>query len=102
MANEKPSSTDTFQMNPDDLLSTYPQFYSAHQAISDAATSLHNALTTAATSWDGDAQKKLSTLGNAYVKNLQTLADAMNTVGDRLSRTANSTYVVEHNNVRSF
>lgn len=96
------SSTDTFQMNPDDLSSAYPQFYAAHDAIQDAATRLQSALTTAATSWDGDAQKKLNSLGGAYVKNLQALAGAMGTIGDHLSQSANATYTVEHNNMRMF
>ncbi|MGH2506856.1 MAG: hypothetical protein ACRDHZ_05505 [Ktedonobacteraceae bacterium] len=34
----------TFQINPDDLLSTYPDFYAAGDAINSSASSLHTAV----------------------------------------------------------
>ncbi len=87
----KPSNTDTgagiFQIDPEQLFSTYPQFYAASEAISNAASSLSTAVASAAAAWDGDSQKKVQSLGNEYVKNLQALADAMNTIAGNLNQT---------------
>lgn len=92
----------TFQVNPDDLLSTYPQFHAAGDAIRGTANSLKDAVTKAISSFDGDTHKNLQMLGNDCVKNLQDLAGAMDEIATRLHQSALSINNTENQNTHSF
>lgn len=99
----KPTSSDNiFQMNPDDLLATYPDFYAAGDAIRGVASKLRNAVSTAASAFDGDSQKKIQSLGNEYVTNLQELATAIDQIASRLHQTALAAQKQEDGNSRLF
>lgn len=92
----------TFQVNPDDLLTTYPNFYAASDDIRDAATNLSNAVIKAISAFDGDTQKKLQTLGNSCVTNLKALSGALGEIASHLQQSANATSSVEHDNMHMF
>src|SRR6266568_5212521 len=75
-------------LNPEDLLKTYPTFFSAGDALLSAAGSLQTALNNATSAFDGDTQKKLTTIGDTCVKNLRDLSQSMTAIGERLHWTA--------------
>jgi uncharacterized protein YukE len=102
MPTAQPSNNGTFQVNSNDLVSTYPLFYSAGNDIHDAATNLNNALTKAISSFDGDTQKKLQSLGNNCVTNLKNLSGALNEIASRLQQSSNAVQNVEGTNVHRF
>lgn len=98
----QPESGGTFQVNSDDLLSTYPHFYTAGDAIRSSARSLNNSITQTVSTFDGDTQKKLQSLGNACVTNLQGLADALDEIATRLHQSALAIQREEGHNTRLF
>lgn len=84
----EPVGSDTIVISPDSLLSAAPQFYAAGNTMRNAASNLHTAIAHASSSWDGDAQKQLNSLGDSFVKNLADLAKAMDTIADNLNQGA--------------
>lgn len=101
-AKPTPGDDGTFQVNPDDLIAAYPQFFAAGDAIRNALKTLNSTLKTAEASWDGDAQKNLQSLGNLYTKNLGDLAGALDEIATRLRQSANAVHTVEGSNMRMF
>jgi uncharacterized protein YukE len=101
-AADSSSGSDVFQANTGDLLSDVPTFRAAGDAISSATHSLNGALLTAASSWDGEGQKQLNTLGNTFVKNLQILANAMDEISTRLQNSSLLIDSTETNNSNQF
>jgi uncharacterized protein YukE len=79
---------ESFQVDPNDLLSTYPQFYVAGDAIRGAANNLSWAVTEAVPSFDGKTSTILQTLSNDCITNLQELAGALDQVASRLQQSA--------------
>jgi hypothetical protein len=93
---------ESFQVDPNDLLSTYPLFYVAGDAIRGATNNLSRAVTEAVSPFDGKTYTILQTLSNDCITNLYELAGAMDEVASRLHQSALLIKDTDSRNARLF
>jgi|SRR5579883_2808998 len=96
------ADSETIQANPKDLLLAAPKFSDASTAVSSAASSLKTTISTSINAFDGDTHKKLQTLGDNCVKNLQDLANALELISTRLKHSAVAIKTTDDNVAQGF